>query len=222
MDSGDRIEPAWNAGVIGTHLGDVATWPLPKLVLLKGKMCAGKDFIGDVLVRKAYYKRFALADPLKQEVADRHGITVEELNRRKSEFRSELQAYGQSQREKDPLHWVKKLVASVGAHKGRAVVTDVRYENEVAHLSGKGLVVHVGLPEDLRRHRVKLLYGDVSAEQAAHSSEAEVMTAQHHIILPGNSYPDEILPLLWQAYAVWHWCGRPMQRLTGAAGSYSV
>jgi hypothetical protein len=53
---------------------------MKNIILLGGKAGSGKDFVGSILVRDYEYKRFGLADYLKDIVACNYGIPRDELD----------------------------------------------------------------------------------------------------------------------------------------------
>jgi hypothetical protein len=104
----------------------------PKVIGVTGYARSGKDTFAAELVRVGGYVRLGFADALKFEVAKWLGISVAEIERRKSEFRATLQERGMHMRELDPRHWVRVLREKM--QKGhlwtRYVIPDVRFRNE--------------------------------------------------------------------------------------------
>lgn len=90
-----------------------------KIVLLSGWSNAGKDTVAQIFIDSYGYQKLAFADPVKQKVARNLNIPLSWCHnqKKKSEIlestnttlRSELIRVGESQREKDPEVWAKKI-----------------------------------------------------------------------------------------------------------------
>jgi dephospho-CoA kinase len=77
--------------------------------------------------------------------------------------------------------WIETLLQQVAEQEGfnkHFVVDDIRYENEVDKLKGKGwYIVKLDIDEDLQLERLKATYPDnweVHAEARSHASESQV------------------------------------------------
>lgn len=122
-------------------------------VALIGRARSGKDSVGARLESRYGYTRLAFADPLKKMalevnpwivygIGGMQSIRLADLiehvgwERAKDEYpevRRILQATGQSVRDRDPIHWLRLMMASLDAARlagANVVVTDVRYPNE--------------------------------------------------------------------------------------------
>ena len=129
---------------------------LPKVIGLVGQKHSGKDTFYKLCLELYLDKRleycpyrYAFADALKQEVADKHGITIEELNKNKEKYRIELQETGVKHRDIEKGHWIDKLADSLLNFKMKGpsliLITDVRFVNEaffVRDLHGKLIRIH--------------------------------------------------------------------------------
>jgi len=144
----------------------------PKLVGITGKKRSGKDTFAKVLTDSGWYRRVALADPLKADVAAFCGVTVEELEARKEAFRAVMQAYGTRRRKEDVNYWVHKVAFACGmawAHGLAVVVPDIRYLNEAQWVASAGGVL-------VRVHRTGL--SEDRSPEGRHSSEIEQDTIE--------------------------------------------
>jgi hypothetical protein len=114
------------------------------VVGLHGTRGVGKDtFYRNLSSLNSRFYRRAFADQLKADVAplirEQFGFDPEHLTDAQKEIVRPLWiGYGMAWREKDPLHWVKVVVSDI-ANTPRdpaliPVITDVRFENEAAHL----------------------------------------------------------------------------------------
>ena len=81
---------------------------LNDVIMLSGRFGVGKDFIAEQLVNTLGYTRISFADALKEEVAEQHGISVEELSANKSRYRADLQRIGAEHRAECLSYWIKK------------------------------------------------------------------------------------------------------------------
>ncbi|WP_043477131.1 hypothetical protein [Kitasatospora sp. MBT66] len=136
-----------------------------KNIALIGRARSGKDTTAGVLAEYGYV-RLALADPLKQmaydidpmvgtellgvnapvpvrlaDAVDRYGW--ETVKDRFPEARRLLQRLGTEgiRRHVDPDFWIDQCLRSAAAAQSPAVVTDVRFDNEVAALRKAGFTV---------------------------------------------------------------------------------
>lgn len=149
------------------------------LVGLIGKARAGKDTAAAILVEEFGFTRFAFADALKDAFAEYHGIPrcwcdgIEEdgtpLDRERVPaffepdifsmsspvtIRQGLQRFGMAMREQfGEDFWVDRLAERLFGHPTaeRFVITDVRFDNEVAFVRGAfvngGTVLGVDRPD---------------------------------------------------------------------------
>jgi hypothetical protein len=105
-----------------------------KVIVLSGKMRAGKSYIADHLIENYGYTRISLAAPLKQEVIDL-GFTVKDVVEKDPWMRSLLIALGGARREKQPTYWIDRALAKMiqWTEQGRDlfVVDDCRFVNEL-------------------------------------------------------------------------------------------
>jgi hypothetical protein len=111
-----------------------------KIVVLSGWLQSGKDTVGKILVDRFGYKRYAFADALKDELSQVLNVprSVMDTNDGKmlivqgQTVRQHLIEYGQEQRRKDPLVWVKKVCQKISREgEPLVVITDWRMPNEV-------------------------------------------------------------------------------------------
>lgn len=137
---------------------------------LVGRAGSGKSAHADALERlRPETFRAAFADPIKAEVAARHGITVAHLDRHKAAYRRELQEHGAVGRQEqkwvrlmaERLAWAHGQTLSKGQPAFRfACVDDVRHADEVALLQARGfVVVRLVVPEAELRRRYAEKYG---------------------------------------------------------------
>ncbi|MER5501366.1 hypothetical protein ABT096_29755 [Streptomyces sp. NPDC002561] len=131
-----------------------------------GRARVGKDTAGAWLVENRGYRRVAFADPLKeaalkldpivsaeQDARLREVVELEGWERTKDtypEVRRILQELGAAVRAIDPDFWLRAALAKVTAANEDgvpAVITDVRYPNEVESLRRAGFhLIHISRP----------------------------------------------------------------------------
>lgn len=142
---------------------------LPQMLCLAGNAGVGKDTLADYLVREHGYVKYRFADPLKKLIADRFGLTMDEVNSGswRNEPRSE---FGRAVRRCEHFSlrsWMQWLGTEVGRtiggedvwvnamwdsymksdHPRRMVVCDARFNNEAASFWARGGdVMHITRP----------------------------------------------------------------------------
>jgi hypothetical protein len=143
---------------------------LPRLISLSGKSGSGKDTVAQILADAYGYKRVAIADPIKQYVAELFELTEEQLW---GNFRNQLderlqlapreiyQRFGDSCREIDSRVWIRKWRHAVEERleTGQLVVcTDVRTPAELECVRKMGGVCWLieravaGAPREMGEH----------------------------------------------------------------------
>lgn len=123
------------------------------IIAICGLMGAGKDTLADILTSKMAeheqrFQRMAFADPIKDLISAQFNISrsdIEEWKRKAAPppgfsrpIRELLQHMG-DMRTFDPMLWVNKLLEAMPST-GVAIITDVRYENELEALRKRGAI----------------------------------------------------------------------------------
>lgn len=118
------------------------------IILIKGFSHSGKDFVGNILCEEYGYKRFAFADSLKKLVADKYKCDVNILHSQKGKletcyddylkrtYRQILIDEAREMRNVNPDVFVIHCCEEIRkiASNSKIVITDWRYENELAVL----------------------------------------------------------------------------------------
>lgn len=133
----------------------------PLIIGISGKKRHGKDTAAAAMQQGLLFYgksvRVALADSLKQEVADACSVSVDFLEKHKDNFRLILQGWGTDFKRKlvDDNYWVDRLkdtIANLPADVDFVFVPDVRFKNELAAIKELGgitvRVTRPGLPSD--------------------------------------------------------------------------
>lgn len=148
-------------------------------IAISGKFCSGKDTLARHLIQMdPRYRKVALADILKQRVAEACDVTVEYIDQNKADFRDLLQVYGTNTMR--GVHgqdvWVNLLVEyCVASGFNYVIVTDVRFPNEyrglykaAQHFYG----IRLEVSGEVQRTRYFNHYGVMpAAAQLSHDSE---------------------------------------------------
>lgn len=119
------------------------------MIGLSGYGRAGKDTIGDVLVRYCGYERFAFADPLKRLGADLLGVPLNWFYDAQLKF-APMEGWGtltpvevalklgtEVGRHIHPDVWVRKTMSAIGRTPS-VVITDLRFPNEAKAIKDAG------------------------------------------------------------------------------------
>lgn len=158
------------------------------LLGLLGKKRSGKDTFAARLVEHHGYTRFAFADALRDAALEldpiittyfgnaeplRLATIVEadgwEVAKTYPEVRRILQHMGTGIRAIDPDFWVSHVMRQVDAHDGPAVITDVRFPNELAQVRAYGWLTaaHERFGVAVRILRPELLSLDTHVSETA-------------------------------------------------------
>lgn len=113
-----------------------------QILAISGKMRSGKDTFAKLFLEAAAeagipFTRSAFADALKNEVAEMHGTTYDEIEANKDHWRPLLIEHGQKRRAEDELYWVKRALVTPG----NLVIPDMRFPNELAFLKNEGAML---------------------------------------------------------------------------------
>lgn len=150
-------------------------------IILIGKAGSGKDTVAEYLVSRYGFKRYAFADKMKEIGRE---LFPERFKSGKKP-RCLLQDLGTYLRQIDPDVWTNFLFSRIEREKpARAVISDCRYERELARGRASGFVpVFVDCPEEIRQRRLAERDGEpMDREAAGHSSENDVF---HPSLLAG-------------------------------------
>ena len=106
-------------------------------IALTGRMRSGKDSVGDYLVTRYGFTKYALGDGVRLVCRLLYPETVA-----KGKPRQLYQAVGQGMRQIDPNVWLKYVARNIERDGlENIVITDVRQQNEVDMLQRAGFIV---------------------------------------------------------------------------------
>jgi dephospho-CoA kinase len=120
--------------------------------MLSGKICSGKDFVADILVKKFNFKRYAFADILKREVSEELNLDMWYFT--SQEGKAKVSVYGKTYRQLlidhaeykklfDKNYYSKLLLKSIDTNQDRIVISDFRYPYEYEYLKDNLWEYHV-------------------------------------------------------------------------------
>lgn len=113
------------------------------MIGLLGFAGSGKDEACKIIQKHwPHAQRFAFADELKREVSDGYQIELHRIEADKEHYRPLLQLWGVGRREHNPNYWIEKVDAQIqAAQPNIAIITDVRFPNEVGYVRSHGGIV---------------------------------------------------------------------------------
>lgn len=140
---------------------------------LVGGLGSGKTTIANYLVGKHGYKKYSLADPMRELIQKYFKVN----DKHDPRYRALMQKLGTDWfRKEDPLVWVNYLRDRLEQdNESSIVVDDVRFMNEtIALLSWGWQLIYIDCPIDIRRARCIQRDGCFDEKSLEHQSEIEV------------------------------------------------
>lgn len=99
-----------------------------KIIILSGKQFCGKDTVAKILLENLKdFKRIGLADAIKLEYSKRTGLTVEQIEKNKPQYRQDLIDLGNEGRAISPDYWINVILQQ----NCNVIIPDVRMPHEV-------------------------------------------------------------------------------------------
>lgn len=128
------------------------------LIIFSGKQYSGKDTAAKILMEAMpNFRRCAMGDIIKIEYAQKHGLTYEEIEANKADYRQGLIDLGNWGRQQSPNYWLEKIIAQ----KGDIVVTDVRIKHEYeVFKKAQAISIRVDADREIREARGGKLIGE--------------------------------------------------------------
>ena len=128
------------------------------LIIFSGKQYSGKDTAAKILMEAMpNFRRCAMGDIIKIEYAKKHGLTYEEIEANKADYRQGLIDLGNWGRQQSPNYWLEKIIAQ----KGDIVVTDVRIKHEYeVFKKAQAISIRVDADREIREARGGKLIGE--------------------------------------------------------------
>lgn len=129
-----------------------------KIIIFSGKQYSGKDTAAKIMLDKMPdYKRCAMGDIIKLTYGKQKGLTYEQIEANKAQYRPDLIELGNWGRSQDPDYWLKKILEQ----DGNIIVTDVRVPHEYEIFKNAGAItIRVEASRELRETRGGKLVGE--------------------------------------------------------------
>jgi phosphomevalonate kinase len=126
-----------------------------KIIIFSGKQYSGKDTVAKILLEEMPdFRRCAMGDIIKIEYGSQHGLTYEEIEKNKANYRAGLIELGNWGRSQSPDYWLKKIISQ----EGNIIVTDVRVPHEYETFKAAGAVaIRVEASRETRMQRGTLI-----------------------------------------------------------------
>ena len=108
-----------------------------KIIIFSGKQYSGKDTAAKIMLEEMpEYRRCAMGDIIKLTYGKEKGLTYEEIEKNKANYRQDLINLGNWGRAQDPDYWLKKIIEQ----DGNIIVTDVRVQHEYEVFKNAGAI----------------------------------------------------------------------------------
>lgn len=158
-------------------------------IAICGKIRSGKDTVGDFLVSKYGFKRYAFGDGIKEVIGL---LFPEELEQGKP--RKLLQDLGQKMREIDPDVWVNHVNRKIEADgSSRIIITDLRQPNEYEALRNAGyFILKLKVDDMTQLERVELAGDRFTDWTFHHETESHVDGFDAHATIFNNGTKKEL------------------------------
>ena len=128
------------------------------IIIFSGKQYSGKDTVAKIMLREMKdFRRCAMGDIIKLTYGRDKGLTYEEIEKNKANYRQDLIDLGNWGRAQDPDYWLKKILEQ----DGNIMVTDVRVPHEYEVFKNAGAIaIRVEASRDNRLKRGQLIGED--------------------------------------------------------------
>lgn len=122
-----------------------------KIIVLSGKQFSGKDTVAALLLQLLPdFRRIGIGDAIKIEYGRRKGLSFEEIESNKAQYRPDLIALGDEGRAIDPDFWLKKIVEQ----ECNIIIPDIRLKHELGIFKSFGAItIRVESPRENRAKR---------------------------------------------------------------------
>ena len=129
-----------------------------KIIIFSGKQYSGKDTAAKIMLDKMpNFKRCAMGDIIKLTYGKQKGLTYEQIEKNKAQYRPDLIELGNWGRAQDPDYWLKKILKQ----DGNIIVTDVRVPHEYEIFKSSGAItIRVETSRENREVRGGKLVGE--------------------------------------------------------------
>ena len=121
------------------------------IIIFSGKQFSGKDTVAKILLERfKTFKRIGIGDAIKMLYSERTGLSLQEIEQNKSQYRQDLIDLGDWGRAQNPDYWLNSIIA----YKGNTIVTDIRVKHELDLFRSFGAyAIRVEASENVRSKR---------------------------------------------------------------------
>lgn len=154
-----------------------------KIIILSGKQFCGKDTVAKILLENLKdFRRIGLADSIKLEYSKRTGLTVEEIEKNKSQYRQDLINLGNEGRSISPDYWINVILQQ----DDNVIVPDVRMPHEADKFKEfNAFAIRVEAPLEARAKR-----GVLSSENDYTEKALDNYSKWDYVIQNNGTYED--------------------------------
>jgi phosphomevalonate kinase len=154
-----------------------------EIIAIAGKQYSGKDTLAQLLLKRLpTFKQIPIAQAIKIAFAQQHGLTVEEVEAHKAEYRPGLIALGDWGRAQDPDYWLKQVLSQPG----KKLISDVRLKREYDLLKAHGaLLIRLEASREVRALR-----GQIVSEDDPTENELDTITNWDWVLVNHGSVAD--------------------------------
>ena len=126
-----------------------------QIIILSGKQYSGKDTVAKILLENlTNFKRIGLGDAIKIEYGEQKGLSFEEIEQNKAQYRQDLINLGNKRRSEDKDYWIKKVIKMPG----NIIVPDVRVKRELEFFKeANAYTIRVEASRETRSQRGQLV-----------------------------------------------------------------
>ena len=126
-----------------------------QIIILSGKQYSGKDTVAKILLENlTNFKRIGLGDAIKIEYGEQKGLSFEEIEQNKAQYRQDLINLGNKRRSEDKDYWIKKVIKMPG----NIIVPDVRVKRELEFFKeANAFTIRIEASRETRSQRGQLV-----------------------------------------------------------------
>ena len=125
------------------------------IIIFSGKQYSGKDTAAKIMLElMPNFRRCAMGDIIKLTYGKEKGLTYEEIEKNKAQYRQDLIDLGNWGRAQSPDYWLEKILEQ----DGNIIVTDVRVQHEYEVFKSAGAIaIRVEASRETRQSRGNLI-----------------------------------------------------------------
>ncbi len=154
-----------------------------EIIAISGKQYSGKDTLAKrLLARLPEFRQIPIAQAIKMAFAQQHGLTAEEVEAHKAQYRPGLIELGNWGRAQDPDYWLKQVLNQPG----KKLISDVRLKREYELLKAHGaFLIRLEASRETRAQR-----GHIVSEDDPTENELDAITDWDWVLVNNSSVAD--------------------------------